>query len=166
MRYDKPRPELFVTPKFTTDGFTQFLDFFQNRTMISKVRITIPSMTEDFKKLTNRKNRGTEPSVENFQFNSYDSYLYTEFLRLSSGIPKKLRISFFYFPERTEKVLNGSILNHPKIRKIDELDLRTVESDVSDHELHQLACRSIIVRSSTVTNAGINRILKVFSISR
>ncbi|PIC35370.1 hypothetical protein B9Z55_014752 [Caenorhabditis nigoni] len=118
-------------------------------------------MTDDLKKVTTRKNKyGQKPEVDYFRFNSYDYFLYTEFLRLSSGVPKSMKISFFYFPERTEKVLNGSILYHPKVRKITELDLRTVESDVSDNALHQLECESITVRSSTITNSGINRILK------
>ncbi|CAP23025.2 Protein CBG01580 [Caenorhabditis briggsae] len=159
--YDKPRPELFVTNKFILEAFTQFLDFFQNRTKIGRVTVSIPSMTDDLKKVTTRKNKyGQKPEIDYFRFNSYDYFLYTEFLRLSSGIPKSLKISFFYFPERTEKVLNGSILYHPKVRKITELDLRTVESDVSDNALHQLECESITVRSSTITNSGINKILK------
>ncbi|CAI2351261.1 unnamed protein product [Caenorhabditis sp. 36 PRJEB53466] len=141
--YDKPRPELFTSPKFISEAFTQFLDFFQNRTKIEKIGVSLPSMTDDLRK-----------------FNSYDSRLYTEFLRLSSGIPKQMKISFFSFPERTEHVLNGTILYHPKIRKVGELDLRTLESDISDAQLHQLECESVYIRSSTVTNAGINRILK------
>ncbi|CAL2041036.1 unnamed protein product [Caenorhabditis brenneri] len=159
--YDNPRPELFVCNKFIVAAFTQFLDFFQNRTEIQKVTVSIPSMTEDLKKVTKRKIKyATKPNVNSFRFNSYDSFLYTEFLRLSSGIPKTLKISFYYFPERTENILNGSILYHPKVRKARELDLRTVESDISDSGLHQLECESISVRSSTITNAGINKILK------
>uniref|UniRef100_A0A1I7UEH3 Glycosyltransferase family 92 protein n=1 Tax=Caenorhabditis tropicalis TaxID=1561998 RepID=A0A1I7UEH3_9PELO len=159
--YDKPRPELFVTNKFIMEAFTQFLDFFQNRTKIQKVTVTIPSMTDDLKKVTKRNNKyATKPNVDSFRFNSYDSSLYTEFLKLSSGIPKILKISFYYYPERTENILNGSILYHSKVRKVGELDLRTVESDISDAGLNQLECESISVRSSTITNAGINKILK------
>lgn len=138
------------------------MDFFQNRTKISRISVTLPSLTDDLKKITKRKNSvKTKPAIDNFRFNSYDSLLYNELLRLSTGIPKQLKISFFYYPERTEKVLDGTILNHPKVREITELDLRTVESDINDAQLHQLECESISLRSSTVTNAGINRILKV-----
>uniref|UniRef100_A0A8R1ITP7 F-box associated domain-containing protein n=1 Tax=Caenorhabditis japonica TaxID=281687 RepID=A0A8R1ITP7_CAEJA len=161
LRYDKPRPEVFVRPKFIQDAFTQFLDFFQNITKIGFVRISIPVLKDDLKKLATRKKKtATKPHVDSFQFNSYDKTLYAEFFRLSSGIPKQLKIAFFYFSERSEKVLDGSILNHSKIRKIKKLDLGSVESDITDLQLHQLECESIYIRSSTITNEGINRILK------
>ncbi|CAB3406518.1 unnamed protein product [Caenorhabditis bovis] len=156
---DDPKPEVRVTNDFQTAAFNDFMNRFENHTDIGNVKITVPNVTASMES-TLRRNPKVLTRIETLSFNSYDQQLIREMLRRCIGSPSKLQISFFAFHQRSIEILGSQFLDEPKIRGVGELNMKTIESDVSDEQLDRLSCPRILIRSSSVSSVGINRILR------
>ncbi|CAI5447396.1 unnamed protein product [Caenorhabditis angaria] len=164
---DKPVPDVYISQNYIFEAFQTFLKFYQNQTKIGKVSITIPNLLEDIKKQlepAGKKSKKSQilryPIVNYIVFNTFDSDVYSAFFNIVRGIPDHIRVSFFFFAERTQKILDGKVLEAVQFRKTKNLDLRAIETDLNDDQFHQLDCQMVNIRSTSLTNQGINQMLK------